>query len=84
MCLIRSLIHPHLFLFPTWSKMSAKFRLGLSSGYNKHTVTDKEGVRGGGAAKTKNTVQALEYPSADAVTQTVHKSDATAANALCH
>ena len=32
----------------------------------------------------KDTVQALKYPSADAVTQNVHKTDTTASNALCH
>ena len=31
----------------------------------------------------KNTVQALKYPSADAVTMNVHKSETSASNALC-
>ena len=31
----------------------------------------------------KNTVLELKYPSADEVTQNVHKSDTTASNTLC-
>ena len=34
-------------------------------------------------ATRKNTVQILNHPSADAVTQNVHKSDTTASSALC-
>ena len=31
----------------------------------------------------KNTVQAFKHPSADTVTQNVHKSDTTTSNTLC-
>ena len=31
----------------------------------------------------KNTVQALKHPSADAMSQNVHKSDTTASNKFC-